>query len=261
MQNDTVDGGRAFDWGRASLDYAKYRDIYPPEFYRPLLDRGLCSAGQRVLDLGTGTGVLPRALAPYGAEFIGVDSSENQITQARFLSEQADLPIQFQCAPAESCEFPDAFFDAVTACQCFSYFDHATLAPRLSRMLKPSGRFAALYMAWLPDEDPVAGRSEALVLKWNPMWTGCGEKRRPIAVPEAYLPYFEVECQLCFDLQVPFTRAGWNGRMRSCRGIGATLPEAEIACFEREHLALLAEIAPERFEVLHYAAITILRKR
>ena len=24
-----IDGGRPFDWGRASADYAKYRDIYP----------------------------------------------------------------------------------------------------------------------------------------------------------------------------------------------------------------------------------------
>ena len=49
--NRNIDHGRAFDWGRASADYAKYRDIYPPEFYRRLLDMGLCTKGQAVLDL------------------------------------------------------------------------------------------------------------------------------------------------------------------------------------------------------------------
>ena len=28
-----IDNGKQFDWGLASEDYAKYRDIYPAEFY------------------------------------------------------------------------------------------------------------------------------------------------------------------------------------------------------------------------------------
>ena len=78
-----IDNGKAFDWGRASADYARYRDIYPPEFYDKILQRGLCTKGRDVLDLGTGTGVLPRALYRYGARFTSTDLSENQILQAR----------------------------------------------------------------------------------------------------------------------------------------------------------------------------------
>lgn len=55
-----IDGGKPFDWGKTSQEYARYRDIYPEEFYRRIIDRGLCTAGQSVLDIGTGTGVLPR---------------------------------------------------------------------------------------------------------------------------------------------------------------------------------------------------------
>ena len=46
-----IDGGKAFDWGKTSSDYAKYRDIYPQEFYRRILDEGLCRDGQKVLCL------------------------------------------------------------------------------------------------------------------------------------------------------------------------------------------------------------------
>ena len=70
-----IDSGRAFDWGRTSDDYAKYRDIYPKEFYKKIADRNLCIEGQRVLDLGTGTGVLPRNMYEFGAKWTGIDIS------------------------------------------------------------------------------------------------------------------------------------------------------------------------------------------
>lgn len=260
-QNAEIDHGRAFDWGRTSPDYAKYRDIYPEAFYQKILDLGLCAAGQEVLDLGTGTGVLPRSLYRHGARFTGIDSAENQIAQAAALARAQGMEIAFRCVSAEACGFPDGSFDVVTACQCFFYFDHALLAPRLSRILKRPGRLAALYMAWLPGEDPIAAKSEELVQRYNPGWTGGGETRHPIAVPDAYEADFEMERQEVFDLRVPFTREGWNGRMKACRGIGASLPAEEIARFDREHLALLERIAPPRFEILHYAAVTVLRTK
>ena len=92
IRND-IDGGKSFDWGRTSEDYAKFRDIYPEVFYQKLIEMGLCVKGQRVLDIGTGTGVLPRNLYKYGAEFIGSDISENQIEQARRLSKDAGMNI------------------------------------------------------------------------------------------------------------------------------------------------------------------------
>lgn len=81
IKDSRIDAGKAFDWGRTSKEYARYRDIYPEKFYRKVIDRGLCVKGQRVLDLGTGTGVLPRNLYSYGAEWTGTDISPEQIEQ------------------------------------------------------------------------------------------------------------------------------------------------------------------------------------
>lgn len=81
--DERIDAGKAFDWGRTSKEYAKYRDIYPEEFYKKIVDRGLCVKGQKVLDLGTGTGVLPRNMYKYGAEWVGTDISPEQIEQAK----------------------------------------------------------------------------------------------------------------------------------------------------------------------------------
>ena len=59
ITDKNIDDGKAFDWGRTSQDYAKFRDIYPDEFYKTLLDRNIGVKGQNILDIGTGTGVIP----------------------------------------------------------------------------------------------------------------------------------------------------------------------------------------------------------
>ncbi len=261
MHNKNIDNGREFDWGRTSLDYAKYRDIYPKEFYLKILENGLCQKGQNVLDIGTGTGVLPRNLYSCGAVFTGIDISPNQIAQAIALAQKEGMKITFACVPAEQSEFQDGSFDTVTACQCFHYFDHVKLAPLISRILKPDGRLAILYMEWLPYEDKIAGKSEELILQYNPSWTGGGERRHLLSVPDSYRQYFTVEKEELFDLQVPFTRESWNGRIKTCRGIGASLSEKEIVQFESEHRRMLEETAPEKFTVMHFASITILAKK
>ena len=221
IQNQNIDGGAAFDFGRTSADYAVYRDIYPPIFFQKLLDRGLGVAGQSILDLGTGTGVLPRAMYSYGARWTGVDISSEQIAEAKRLAAESGMDIRFEAVAAEEAAFAEGLFDGVTACQCFSYFNHAALSPKLARWLKPGGRLAVLYMAWLPDEDPIAGASERLALQVNPDWTGAGERMRPIAIPDAVTAYFDPVDHEEYMLDVPFTKETWHGRMRTCRGIGA----------------------------------------
>ncbi|TPF96830.1 methyltransferase [Bifidobacterium sp. UTCIF-39] len=254
-----IDDGTPFDWGRTSADYAKYRDIYPPEFYRMVLDRGLCRDGQHILDLGTGTGVLPRNMIRYGATWVGTDISAEQIRQARYLSEGMS-GIEYRVSSAEDVDFPDGSFDVATACQCFWYFNHETVCHKLRDLLKPGGRFLVLVMEWLPFEDMIAGESERLVLKYSPHWSGAGERMHPIEIPDCYRSGFELIHHEEHKLKVPFTRESWNGRMKACRGIGASLDPEQIIAWEHEHMAMLERIAPKRFDILHYAAMAELKR-
>lgn len=254
-----IDGGRAFDWGRTSADYARFRDIYPQEFYDKIIGRDLCRSGQKVLDIGTGTGVLPRNLYRYGAGWTGTDISKEQIEQAKNLSE--GMEITYFVTAAENLDFPENSFDVITACQCFFYFNHEKLMPNLYRMLKPGGSLLVLYRSWLPFEDKIAEASEKLVLKYNPDWSGAGETVRPVAIPGCYKEKFEIAHHEEFRLKVPFTRESWNGRMKACRGVGASLSEEEITAWEAEHKKLLTQIAPEEFTILHYGAVAQLVKK
>lgn len=259
--NPEIDGGKAFDWGRTSADYAKFRDIYPQIFYDKIVGQGLCVNGQRALDLGTGTGVIPRNMYRYGAEWTGTDISANQIEQAKLLAKKANMNIGFYTVPAEDISYPDNSFDVITACQCFWYFDHKKVMPNLARMLKPNGKLLILYMAWLPFEDHIAGESEKLVLKYNPHWSGAGEIRKPIWIPKETNEYFSMTKHEEYDLNVHFTKESWHGRMKACRGVGASLSEEELRSWEAEHKSLLDKIAPDEFDVLHYAAFAVLDKK
>jgi SAM-dependent methyltransferase len=173
----------------------------------------------------------------------------------------SNMKIDFQAVSTEQLDFTGASFDVITACQCFWYFDHERVMPKLAELLKTDGRLLILYMAWLPYEDTIAKASEDLVLKYNPKWTGYGETKHSIHIRQAVLDYFEPVEHEEYDLSVPFTRESWHGRMRACRGVGASLNAEELAGWETEHRELLETIAPEEFSIHHYAAIAVLEKR
>lgn len=253
--NQDIDNGKAFDWGNTSEEYAKYRDIYPAEFYNKIVDLGLCIRGQSVLDLGTGTGVIPRNMYQFGARWTGTDISENQIAQAKRLANEKNMQINFFTSPAESSNLPSCEFDVITACQCFFYFDKKVILPEIKRMLKPHGRFLILFMAWLPFENKISNASEQLVRKYNPEWTGGGYKRFAPTVPDWSKELFECKNIITYDIEVPFTRESWHGRMIVCRGIGASsLPTQTIAEFNREHMEYM-ETLPETFVIPHFVTL------
>lgn len=258
--HSSIDNGKHFDWGRVSKEYGKYRDIYPDEFYKRILDLGLCVKGQKVLDIGTGTGVLPRNMYQYGAIFTGADISKNQIAEARKLSLESGMEIRYVLSPAEKLDFPADSFDVVTASQCHIYFDKNVVIPKIHNILKNYGHFCIIWTSWLPYEDEIACASEDIVLKYNPHWTGAGFRRTELSfnVPESF---FTVANSIGYDIMIPFTRESWNGRIRACRGIGASsLSDEEIDEFEREHMEMLNK-RPETIDVRHYVSILNFQKK
>ena len=47
-----------------------------------------------------------------------------------------------------------------------------------------------------------------------------------------------------YDADVPYSHEAWRGRIRASAGIAASLPPEEVARFDAEHAALLAERFP-----------------
>ena len=63
-----------------------------------------------------------------------------------------------------------------------------------------------------------------------------------------------------FDCPVTFTRESWHGRIKACRGIGASsLDEEVIAAWEKEHMEYMQTL-PEVFDILHFVTVLDLKK-
>jgi len=239
------------DWSATSADYAAHRPGPPGRLYDMLALLGVGLAGQRLLDLGTGTGLVAREFARRGARVCATDIAAGQIETARFEAQREGLAIDFQVAPAEACPYPEASFDVVTASQCWMYFDPDRAVAEAKRVLASGGMLVTTHFSWLPLADAVARASEELVLKFNPAWGGAHWPGTVPAVPAWSVGRATVRAMFWFDAAVLYTRESWRGRIRASRGVGATLAAAEVAAFDAEHEALLAQIAPDAFSVLH----------
>lgn len=248
---NAIDPGRHIDWGKTSDDYARFRSGPPASFYERLRALGIGLPGQRVLDLGTGTGVIARQLARQGAQVVGVDIAAEQVATALTLSRTEGASAGFAACPAEAAPFRDHVFDAITANQCWLYFDKIKMIEQVKRMLAPGGVLVTSHNCWLPREDRIAAASEALVLKHNPAWTAGDWHGQVPTIPAWSRGHLCVRAHFWYDEPVPFTREAWRGRMRACRGVGATLTPDEVERFDREHAALLEEIAYPEFAIVH----------
>jgi SAM-dependent methyltransferase len=254
----SVDRGNAIAWGKTSADYSTWRPNYPRRFFDLLASFGVGLPGQRILDLGTGVGFLAERFGEAGADVTGVDIDPGQIDEARRRS--TALPsVEFIVAAAEDTGLPSESFDVVTASQAWLYFDKARTIPEVRRLLRRDGLLVTCHFSWLPRLDPIARASEALVLRHNANWTGADWSGDVRLIPEWAEDAFRLHATFVFDEAIPFTRESWRGRMRACRGIGATLSREQTEAFDCEHDALLTATVPERFSVLHRIDAVLLR--
>lgn len=256
-----LDYERGANWDLSSADYARFRDIYPDYLFQKLWGAGIALSGHTVVDLGTGTGVLPRGLAKKGARFIGIDASRGQIEEAENLTKE-DPSFYWMESRAEHSGLDNSIADAVTAAQCYSYFDQDTIYREIKRILKPGGLFAKISMIWLPFEDNIAAKTEDLVLKYNPFWTGAGLKRFSDTLQESFQQDFDTLLIDYSDHYIPFTRNTWRGRVRACRGMGASEISNQLKfAFDRDLVLMLEKETLPSFRVKHELAIEIYRLR
>jgi ubiquinone/menaquinone biosynthesis C-methylase UbiE len=249
------------DFGRTAQDYADHRAGFPESLFERLAARGVGVAGQRVVDLGTGTGTLARGFAQRGCEVTGIDPAEAMLEQARALDERAGVRSAYRVGRAEQTGLDARCADVVSAGQCWHWFDRPAAAREISRILRPGGFLVIAHFDWIALPGNVLEATEALIEAHNPEWKFAGG----LGLYPAWLRdlgkagYREIE-SFSYDVETPYTPESWRGRVRASAGVAASLSPERIAAFDRDLAALLEQRFPgESIGVPHRVFAVIAR--
>lgn len=112
---------------------------------RELVARAAPGAGQRVLDVGTGTGSLAIACkrARRDAEVVGIDPDPRALAIARRKAGRARVAIRFEQGYADALPYPDGSFDRVVSSFVLHHLETEDVLRALRemrRVLAPGGR-------------------------------------------------------------------------------------------------------------------------
>jgi SAM-dependent methyltransferase len=251
------------DFGKHSEDYAEYRPGFPASFYRRI-DAIARIKDSRSLDLATGPGTIALELAALGSSVVGIDISAELIATAKRLSKGRNLEdkTDFRVASAENTGLDANSFDIVTAGQCWHWFDSAAAMAEARRVLRPGGVLVIVHNSYLAEHVPVARETEDLILKFNPSWSKAGETGIfPELIDEVIHGGFRLVEQFCYQHDVEFSHARWQGRMRTSNGVGSGgLSPSEVQRFDDALSHLLSKKYPDPMLVEHRVWCVTARK-
>jgi SAM-dependent methyltransferase len=142
-------------------DYSQHRPDYCPSVLAGLL--GLLNTAVHeidFIDVGAGTGIWTRMVYRTGVRSVTA-IEPNEDMRAAGIADSADTPIRWLAGHAESTGAPDASCDWVTMASSFHWakFDAAT--HEFHRLLRPQGRFTALWNPRLIEVNPLLVEIEA----------------------------------------------------------------------------------------------------
>jgi SAM-dependent methyltransferase/MOSC domain-containing protein YiiM len=195
-------------------DYASVRAGFPTEFFVRLAGLGIGCPGQRILDLGTGTGTVALGLARRGAEVTALDVSEEMLATTAARAAAQGSVVRCHRAGAEATGLPDATFDVVVAAQCWHWFDRAAAIAEVGRVLRPGGRFVVAYLDWIALPASPAEVTQRVMLDFVSDWR-FADNTAFYAEPwrDAAQAGFRHHESFAFDLELAYTREAWVRRM------------------------------------------------
>jgi ubiquinone/menaquinone biosynthesis C-methylase UbiE len=141
--------GLVFD--AVAEEYDRERPSYPPELIETAMERGPLTAGDRVVEVGCGTGLLTAALVAHGLRVDAVDPGENMIRLARRRVGEG-AAVRFHHGRFEEAVLPESAFAAVFSATAFHWVEPKIGWARAASLLGPGGILALIQYYEAVDE-------------------------------------------------------------------------------------------------------------
>jgi demethylmenaquinone methyltransferase / 2-methoxy-6-polyprenyl-1,4-benzoquinol methylase len=127
-----------------------------PRWRRALVDEVAPEAGQKILDVATGTGmVAAELLGRADCSVVGIDQSPQMLAAARARFASDGARVELVEGQAEELPFAQESFDALTVTYLLRYVDDPSATVReLARVVRPGGKVASLEFGVPPRRVP-----------------------------------------------------------------------------------------------------------
>jgi ubiquinone/menaquinone biosynthesis C-methylase UbiE len=154
-------------------EYDAYRPHYPAATISFLVTLGDLDRTSTVADIGTGTGHLAIALAPYIRLLYAVDTANQMLEQLRRNSTALGLSnIHTIEAPGEHTGLRESSLDLVALSQVFHWMDRPVAVQEMHRILKPGQPMIVMWNRIVNAEDEYFKRLQDLIIQFNPRYPG-----------------------------------------------------------------------------------------
>ncbi len=119
--------------------YARYREPYPPEFFKQTAQQIALRGDETLLDVGCGPGLLAIGFAPFVGRCTGIDPEAGMIATARAAAAETGVGLSLIHGRIE--EFPTGqTYDVITIGRALHWMERSAALPVLERIVADSGR-------------------------------------------------------------------------------------------------------------------------
>ena len=119
--------------------YEQFRPAYPPEFFRDVAQKLRMSKQHRLLDIGTGPGLLAIGFAPYAGHVTAIDPEPAMLVAAKRAMARAGEVVHLIEGRAEDLPAEIGTFDVVTIGRALHWIDRTALGSLFARLVAPNG--------------------------------------------------------------------------------------------------------------------------
>lgn len=221
-----------------SADYQRCRPDYPRDVIEWIVERLGLHAGDRVVDVGAGTGIFTRRLCEQGLRPIAVDLSSEMLGQIERGETLGIIQTSGDVLPLRN-----ESVRAVTAAQAFHWFDPEPTLREWHRVVAPGGGVALVWNDRDVEQSAFNRDFEALIVHHNPRHR-LSYREMPVEEILGGSDFFESVESRVIARPWPLSHADVMGFAHSVSYIMKALDPGQLREFDADLQALLARHFP-----------------